>query len=393
MRFVFLAIVAAAVVAAAERRVVVMNGREAGARCFGENCLGQVWCWQGSRFADLNQLTRRVTAVVSSTASEEKEELCVAAESDDRLSALWRPTELDAAHRLGKSHFGLFASARSEVTFSGYLQSCVALCAAPEFEVEVDFASESWLSVEALSLMVGGLALLVFAPRLSGNRAMFYLAAGALGVVFAVAGLVLAVGFRTVHPSKTQIALALMCQFSAVFVRDLLYRLGASINWDWVVMYVLGSFACSLCVVHYHVSKAGGAPNPALVDLAQAGIQLVGVALLVAPVPSPTLKALLGALVIVSQLYSISGKRTPARATKTTAQEPLQNVFQTPKRHSNNNTIPLSVRVPSSHQKISLEEYDQLGKEYTDASVKALLASPQGKAWLSQNVHRFQQES
>ncbi|KAH9255426.1 hypothetical protein BASA81_006545 [Batrachochytrium salamandrivorans] len=404
MRFVF-GLLALAFAAASGSEVVVMNGREAGAQCIGEDCLGQVWCWQGSRFADLNQLTRQITAVVSSKA---EEELCVDYESDDQLSAVLRHRELDAAHRLlGKPHANLFTStlrdlfafspsglgAGKEVKFSGYLQSCVALCKAPKFKVEVDFASKSWLSVEALSLMVGGLVLVVFAPRLSGNRVMFYLSGGVLGVLFAVAGLVLAVGFRTARPSKTQVTLALMCQFSVVLLRDLLYRLWASINLDWVVLYVLVSFTCSLCVVHYYVSKAGGAPNPALVDLVQIGIQIVGVALLVAPIPSPTLKALFGAFIISSQLalhlYSTIGTKATAATV-----EPSQNAFQTPKRRNHTpSAIPLSVRVPSSHQKISLQEYNQLGKEYTEASVKALLASPQGKAWLSQNLDRFQQDS
>lgn len=385
--------------------------------CFGDECLQQIYCWEGHRFADLNQITKQVTARITPIGND-GEELCVDSETDDQLSTLLRSSSMkeNAAHRLQNRKPGFSAlftslvdklqsftdttpaqktSAERTMTFSAYSLSCVALCKAPtRAPVTIEFTVDGEIKLEAMSLMLVGLVLLLFAPKLSENRTMFYLSGGVLGVLFAVSAVVVLVGFRTLRPTKSQVSAAVMFQFSFCFIRDLVWRWLSMLNLDWVLAYVAVTFTLSLVLVHYMIKRNEGGVNPAFVDFCQLGIQILGVLLIVSPIPSSTLRIVLGFVLVASQLTShwfkpIANKPTTASLDNVN----IDNPFQTPKRRSTaaaTTSIPLTVRVPSSHHRISLQEYDQLGREYTDASVKAMLSSPEGKLWLSQNLNRFE---
>lgn len=287
--------------------------------CEGELCHESVFCWRGARFADLNQLTRRIHAEVE---FQHESDMCVDAEMDDALSfrsLLFGYDNETAAIRLSNrigsgrswlSHLildtvfgtrhkstgdGVCIDKKCTVHFSPYGLSCMRLCGERNpkdqhtMHAEIRFRVESVLDSRALTTWFFGLLLGSASRTLSERPEVFYLTGGSLGVMFAVALLVLIVSRMTTRsgPTKAQLGLAAVFQVGVVYARNAVYEFIKNYI-DWIALYVIVTFVASLGLVHYFLKGEDGKVrlSSSLKDIVRIALQLLASFLMASPITS-----------------------------------------------------------------------------------------------------------
>ena len=401
--------------------------------CEGDLCLDTQFCWKGARYADLNQIMKRVTVVVNFTNTEDT---CVESESDDVLSlrALGFGND-DASSRLqnrpryeqrwvsslvlrtilGEHRVageGECNGNQCTLQMSPYGQSCIRLCSKAQplskMSANVLFASENSIDMRTIYMWLIGFSLITAAPKLSQNRGMFYLTGGSLGVMFAVALLVLIVARMTTRsgPTKSQLGLAAFFQVGVVYMRKALYDFIKSYI-DWIALYVTVTFAASLALVHYLLTDQDGnvRPRESLKDIVRTALQLLGAFFIAAPIPSARYRIITIAVVFGTEVFfslglfsqrvrstskpiplgyrsSESGRfrdRTPERSLRYSEDVvndvPVEEVFYDPR-----SSTQTPIRQPSQASKkysasryLTEAEYKAQGRDYTDRKMKELL--------------------
>ena len=388
--------------------------------CEGELCLQTLFCWKGARFADLNQVASRVTATVNFS---DEHDTCVEAESDDVLSlrslAFGYNNETAAirlSERIGHERGwlsslilkalvgdhkstgdGVCNGKQCTIQTSPYGQSCIRLCSKPPtdgriMKAEVFFKSENAIDLSALYLWFLGFALAAAAPSLSQRPEMFYLTGGSLGVMFAVALLVLIVSRMATRsgPTKSQLGVAAVFQVGVVYMRKAVYDFVKSYI-DWIALYVVVTFVASLALVHYFLKGEDGRIHlsSSLKDIVRTALQLLAAFLIAAPIPSARFRIITIALVLATEVASSLSKGalatrfigTPVKKVRGDGGHEYEDTGVVQEEIFYN---PASARTPmrgetsqsaknySGSRFLTEDEYEALGREYTDRELRKL---------------------
>jgi len=383
--------------------------------CHGARCKSTLYCWRGVRFADLNQVLSHVNVEIEFSNSDDNH--CIDVESDDALTlksflfGFENETAVDRlSERIGQSNgwipswlmsavlgyrkttqHGICTKKSCQAQLSPYGMSCVRICRENVESAKIALQSEFSLNENALYLVLAGAFITKIARNLSERPETFYITGATLGVLFAIALLVLIISRVVTRsgPTNTQLGVAAFFQVGVLYARNAVIDFIKTYV-DWIALYVLVTFLSSMGLVHYFLNGANGQIelSSSLKDIVRIALQLLGAFLMAMIVPSPRYRVVTLIGIFIFQLIQAYTNYRGDVLVGTRYDYPSEKTVETPPPYT-------PLKNLSGRPFLSAEQYESSGRKQTDEAVRKLMFSEENAPaahfvrWLHDNHSRI----